>query len=137
MKSLHDERAVLIQQRPSNAKHAFDGFFSKECEIANHNIYRDAEFSSRELLIRHHAKITAASLLSYLNQLWHHVDANDMDIRNSEFTSQPPFATPHVEHGTRRTAQYCIQDRLVGDLPAAFDLSITNGNDPQRRILVP
>lgn len=108
MKGLYDEHAISIQQRLSNTKHSLNGFFSEQCEITNNNIYRDTEFSSSKLLIGKHAKITATGMLSYFDQPWHDVYANNMDILNGEFTSQPAFTTTNVEHGTRRTAQYCI-----------------------------
>lgn len=60
--------------------------------------------------------------MAFFNEFGHAIHADDINLPGGEITNQPPFAATNIEDRAWRTAEDCVDDFPVGNLPAAFNL---------------
>ena len=65
------------------------------------------------------------------------IHANGRNAALSQGAQQPAFAAAQVQHSLRLLAKHGEQDRLVGDLAAAFDRTAAHSLNPGLGIVLP
>jgi len=68
---------------------------------------------------------------------WHDIYSDYIDISGREFASQPSFAATNIQNRMRRTVEYCVDDRLIGDLFATLDVFLSHRGRPWQCVLSP
>jgi len=68
---------------------------------------------------------------------WHDVHTDSIDVSGREFANQPSFAAADIQNRMRRTVEYGVDDRLIGDLFATLDAFLAHRGRPWQCVLFP
>src|SRR5205814_5762719 len=126
-----------VDQRRRAPHDSLDRFLSDQRKIGYRKIYPNFKLAGCDFLVRRDAKLSAACLVCPLDECWNDVDADCPDAVCRQRAREPSFAATDVEDRARRSAQYCIDDRLFGDESATRDLVFPDGSRPWRGVPEP